>query len=74
MKICPVCKNKGFKPSEAFNRPLIHRGKKNYAGLSVRYYYCINCNTRFKTVEKLQEVIKELDLFTDDLEKGDSDD
>ena len=68
MRNCPVCKNKDFKGTEGFTKPLIHKGKKNFATFSIRYYYCMSCGSRLKTVEKLQEVIQELELFPADLE------
>lgn len=66
MKFCPKCKNKGFKPTEGFTKPLLHKGKKNFNTVSIRYYYCMNCGAKFKTAESLQEFIKELDLFPEE--------
>ena len=66
MKYCPSCKNKGWTPSEGFTKPLINRGKQNYKNMSVRYYYCMNCQAKFKTVEKLLDYVQEVDLFDSD--------
>ena len=69
MKTCPNCANKGFTPSEGFSKPLVHKGKVNYPKFSVRYYYCINCGARPKTIEKLLEYVVGGDLFSELPEK-----
>lgn len=66
MKYCPKCKNKGWKPSQNFTKPLVHKGKVNYKSFALRYYGCMNCGARFKTIEEVHEYLGEADdLFSE---------
>lgn len=71
MKYCPKCQNKGFTPSEGFSKPLIHKGKENHKKFSIRYWACVNCGARFKTIEKLLQYLDEgKDLFAEEKERS----
>jgi len=73
MKFCPECGNKGFTPSDKFSKPLINKGKQNYKKFSIRYYACINCGARFKTIEKFHESVdKSGSLFDEQPEKAEN--
>lgn len=72
MKYCPKCKNKGWKPTEGFNKPLVHKGKINHTSMSVRYYFCVNCGSKIKTIEKFFEFVEEQDLFSSSEEETDN--
>ena len=67
MKNCPKCHNKGFEPSENFSKPLVNKGKKNHRSFAIRYYACINCGARFKTIEEhYEDVAGNGDLFDEE--------
>lgn len=50
-------------PSENFSKPLVNKGKKNFRKFSIRYYGCINCGARFKTIEEFYEDVSDAPLF-----------
>lgn len=58
MKYCPHCENEGWEPEDGFTKPVINKGKDNHKNFAIRYYICINCNYRWKSIEKFYEEVK----------------
>lgn len=61
--MCPKCKNIGWKKSKFEKKPVIPYGveriKTHDGEITIRYKRCLQCNYKFRTMEKFDGDVKE---------------